>query len=343
MKFYYIYKYCLIIFLFSCSKLQNQPISNPKSSHIYSIGFGSCLTQEKSMPIFNSIKSEDYNLFLMLGDNVYGDTDSNDLLELKEAYALQKENFDRLNLNFPFEAIWDDHDYGKNDGGKEYIYKDESKELFLDFWNIAQDDIRRTRPGLYFELTQNIDDTLVQMIFLDTRTFRDALLPTDERGAPGKERYIPHTDTSLTMLGKDQWIWLQEQLQKEVDHKVIVTSIQFLAMGHGWEAWKTLPHERQRLINLIDQSSLDKVLFISGDRHRGGLYQFSTQSGKVISEMTSSSLNLAFANDEEEGPLRLGPTFVQENYGEILLDKLTNKLTVNLKDNQGKIIQSLSL
>ena len=181
MKFYYIHKYCLIIFLFSCSKLQNQPISNPKSSHIYSIGFGSCLTQEKSMPIFNSIKSENYNLFLMLGDNVYGDTDSNDLLELKEAYALQKENFDRLNLNFPFEAIWDDHDYGKNDGGKEYIYKDESKELFLDFWNIAQDDIRRTRPGLYFELTQNIDDTLVQMIFLDTRTFRDALLPTDER------------------------------------------------------------------------------------------------------------------------------------------------------------------
>ena len=343
MKLYYIYKYCLIIFLLSCSQPQNQPISNQKSSHIYSIGFGSCLTQEKSMPIFNSIKSENYNLFLMLGDNVYGDTDSNDLLELKEAYALQKENFDRLNLNFPFEAIWDDHDYGKNDGGKEYIYKDESKELFLDFWNIPQDDIRRTRPGLYFELTQNIDDTLVQMIFLDTRTFRDALLPTDERGAPGKERYIPHTDTSLTMLGEDQWIWLQEQLQKEVDYKVIVTSIQFLAMGHGWEAWKTLPHERQRLINLIDQSSLDKVLFISGDRHRGGLYQFSTQSGKVISEMTSSSLNLAFANDEEDGPLRLGPTFVQENYGEIVLDKLTNKLTVNLKDNQGKIIQSLSL
>ena len=55
------------------------------------------------------------------------------------------------------------------------------------------------------------------------------------------------------------------------------------------------------------------------------------------------NLNLAFANDEEDGPLRSGPTFVQENYGEILLDKLTNTLTVNLKDNQGKIIQSLSL
>ena len=329
-----------LIFLVSCEK--NEPSVNIKPSHIYSIGFGSCLTQEKPMPIFNAIKSENYDLFLMLGDNVYGDTDSNDLIELRDAYEKQRENFDRLNLNFPFEAIWDDHDYGKNDGGKEYIYKEEAEQIFLDFWNIPQDDIRRNRPGLYFEKTQEIDGISIQMIFLDTRFFRDALLPTDEKGAPGKERYVPQTDTSLTMLGEDQWTWLQEQLDKEVDHKIIVTSIQFLAMGHGWEAWKTLPHERQRLIDLVDQSS-SEVLFISGDRHRGGLYQFSTQSGKVISEMTSSSLNLAFANDEEDGPLRSGPTFVQENYGEILLDKSTNTLTVNLKDNQGKIIQSLSL
>ena len=329
-----------LIFLVSCEN--TEPSVNIKPPHVYSIGFGSCLTQEKPMPIFNAIKSENYDLFLMLGDNVYGDTDSNDLIELRDAYEKQRENFDRLNLNFPFEAIWDDHDYGKNDGGKEYIYKEEAEQIFLDFWNIPKDDIRRNRPGLYFEKTQEIDGISIQMIFLDTRFFRDALLPTDEKGAPGKERYVPHTDTSLTMLGEDQWTWLQDQLDKEVDHKIIVTSIQFLAMGHGWEAWKTLPHERQRLIDLVDQSS-SEVLFISGDRHRGGLYQFSTQSGKVISEMTSSSLNLAFANDEEDGPLRSGPTFVQENYGEILLDKLTNTLTVNLKDNQGKIIQSLSL
>ena len=59
--------------------------------------------------------------------------------------------------------------------------------------------------------------------------------------------------------------------------------------------------------------------------------------------MTASSLNLSFTNDEEAGPLRVGPTFVQDNYGEMLLDKLTSKLTVNLKDNQGHIIQSVEL
>jgi hypothetical protein len=73
------------------------------------------------------------------------------------------------------------------------------------------------------------------------------------------------------------------------------------------------------------------------------LYQLTTTSGKNIVEMTSSSLNLSFTNNEEAGPLRVGPTFVQENYGEMLLNKETSKMTVNLKDNQGQIIQSVEL
>jgi len=327
-----------LFLLFACE--ENQSTQSIKDPNVYSIGFGSCLTQERSMPIFNTIKDENYDLFLMIGDNVYGDSEREDLLELREAYDKQRQNFDNLNLNFPIEAIWDDHDYGLNDAGKEYAYKEDAKELFLDFWNIPMDDVRRSRDGLYFEWIQTIDGITVQMLFLDTRFFRDALLPTDERGAPGKERYLPHTDTSLTMLGVDQWNWLEEKMNIQVDHRIIVSSIQFLAMGHGWEAWKTFPHERQKLIDIIDQSSSENVLILSGDRHRAGLYQLTTNSNKNIIEMTSSSLNLSFANDEEAGTLRVGPTFVQENYGEILLNKTSNSLIVNLKDNQGKIIQT---
>jgi alkaline phosphatase D len=333
--------FVILFLLIACE--ENQSTQIIKDPNVYSIGFGSCLTQERSMPIFNTIKSENYDIFLMLGDNVYGDTDSNDLIELRDAYDKQRTNFDNLDLNFPFEAIWDDHDYGKNDGGKEYIYKEEAEQLFLDFWNISENDVRRSRPGLYFEWIEEIDGLTVQMLFLDTRFFRDALLPTDEKGATGKERYLPQTDTSTSMLGDVQWNWLEQKMATEVDHRIIVSSIQFLAMGHGWEAWKTMPHERQRLIDLIDQSFSDSVLFISGDRHRGGLYKFTSTLGKNIVEMTSSSLNLSFTNEEEAGPLRVGPTFVQENYGEILLDKQSNKLTVNLKDNQGTIIQTVSL
>ena len=76
------------------------------------------------LPFYN------FNLFLMLGDNVYGDTKRSDLMELKLAYEKQKENFKDLRLNFPFEAIWDDHDYGLNDAGSEYPYKTKSKDLY---------------------------------------------------------------------------------------------------------------------------------------------------------------------------------------------------------------------
>ena len=43
------------------------------------IGFGSCLKQDKAMPIFDSIKRDNLDLFLMIGDNVYGDSEDKDL------------------------------------------------------------------------------------------------------------------------------------------------------------------------------------------------------------------------------------------------------------------------
>jgi alkaline phosphatase D len=192
--------FIILFLLIACE--ENQSTKSIKNPNVYSIGFGSCLTQERSMPIFNTIKDENYDLFLMIGDNVYGDSEREDLLELREAYDKQRQNFDNLNLNFPIEAIWDDHDYGLNDAGKEYAYKEDAEQLFLDFWNISQwmmsEDLEMVciLNGL-----KTIDGLTVQMLFLDTRFFRDALLPTDERGAPGKERYLPQTDTSLACWG----------------------------------------------------------------------------------------------------------------------------------------------
>ena len=41
----------------------------------------------------------------------------------------------------------------------------------------------------------------VQIILLDLRWFRSPLKVTDQRGAPGKERYVPDPDPAKTMLG----------------------------------------------------------------------------------------------------------------------------------------------
>ena len=86
----------------------------------------------------------------MLGDNVYGDTYGN-INNLNNAYQKQKLVLEKFKLDFPFLAIWDDHDFGKNDGGNEYIFKNSSKQLFLKYWKISEDDIRYQQDGLYFE------------------------------------------------------------------------------------------------------------------------------------------------------------------------------------------------
>ena len=334
----------IILFVVACLNKSKPAGSNEiKNYNQMRIGFGSCLKQDKAMPIFDSIKKDNLDLFLMIGDNVYGDSEKEDLDELKLAYKTQKQNFEMMNLDFPFQAIWDDHDYGMNDAGVNYPYKKQSKELFLSFWDVPLDDIRRTREGLYFDLMYKINNKNLQILFLDTRTFRDSLMLSDNIGAPGKERYIPNPDSSLTILGANQWNWLRKKISQEVDFRIIVSSIQFLPIGHGWESWNNFPYERKKLIKMIDKASLNQTLIISGDRHRGGIYKFKTAKNKVISEATSSSLNASFPNEEEYGPLRIGKTFIEENYGVILFNSENNDMFVVLKNVNGEVVRNTTI
>ena len=333
-----------IVIFISCLSNKNLDKSLPASNfNGLKIGFASCLNQNKAMPIFSTIKAEGFDLFLMMGDNVYGNSKSEDLKELSLAYSKQRQNFDKLDFDFPFEAIWDDNDYGLGDGGKEYHLKDKSKKLFLDFWDISNDDPRRKRSGLYHEIIKDFKGKSIQILFLDTRTFRDNLKPSDDKGAVGKERYIPFLDSTLTMLGDEQWQWLAQKMSVAIDYRFIISSIQFLAIGHGWECWNNLPYERQKLINLIDKSNIEHTVFLSGDRHRGGLYQLKTKTNKIISEMTSSSLNVPYSNSEEPGPLRVGSTYSRENYGVIQLDELQDSISVSLKNIKGEVVNSFKL
>jgi len=333
-----------IVIFISCLSNKNLDKSLPASNfNGLKIGFASCLNQNKAMPIFSTIKAEGFDLFLMMGDNVYGNSKSEDLKELSLAYSKQRQNFDKLDFDFPFEAIWDDNDYGLGDGGKEYHLKDKSKKLFLDFWDISNDDPRRKRSGLYHEIIKDFKGKSIQILFLDTRTFRDNLKPSDDKGAVGKERYIPFLDSTLTMLGDEQWQWLAQKMSVAIDYRFIISSIQFLAIGHGWECWNNLPYERQKLINLIDKSNIEHTVLLSGDRHRGGLYQLKTKTNKIISEMTSSSLNVPYSNSEEPGPLRVGSTYSRENYGVIQLDELQDSISVSLKNIKGEVVNSFNL
>ncbi len=301
------------------------------------IGVGSCLRQDEPQPIFDAVLADDVDLFVFLGDNVYGDVESEDLSELRAAYAMQAEapGFSRLRATVPVAATWDDHDYGLNDGGADFFGREQAQRIFEEFWGVPADSERAARPGVYDAVTYGPPGRRVQLILLDTRYFRSPLMPTDERGAVGKERYMPDPDPAKTMLGEAQWAWLGEVLSEEAEIRIVASSIQVLADGHGYEAWRHLPAERERLYGVLRESGASGVVVISGDRHRGGIYRVDGALDYPLFELTASSLNAPLATTEEPGPNRLGPTYWPANYGAISIDWADRTLTFEVRGMDG--------
>ncbi len=314
------------------------------STTLTSIAFGSCNTAEREIPILNTIAAEDHDLFMYIGDNVYGDVYSDDatMPELREAYHMlaDRPEFQALRARFPMLATWDDHDYGQNDMGGRFAFKGFAQQLFLDFWRAPEDDVRRTREGIYDAHIYGEAGQRVQIILLDTRYFRSDLTITDNRGAVGRERYLPSADPEQDMLGAAQWAWLEEQLRQPADVRLIVTSIQVHADGHGWEAWRTMPLERDRLYRLVGETGAEGVVFVSGDRHSSGLYVRDDVAPYPLYEITSSALNMSFRDENNEpGPNRIGDMYALENYGVIGLDWDAGEIALQIKSNTGEVVR----
>jgi alkaline phosphatase D len=309
------------------------------------IAFGSCSHQQKPQPIWDAVLAYRPELFIFIGDNVYGDVTSDSMTELREAYAAAAKvaGIAALRAEVPVLAIWDDHDYGRNDGGADFPYKEQAKRLFLDYWGIEADDPRIRRPGVYHAEIVGPPGKRIQIILLDTRSFRSPLRPTDERGALGKEAYLPDPDPAKTMLGEAQWAWLALQLRAPAELRLLVSSVQVLAEQHGFERWGNLPVDRQRLLDLIAETGANGVVLVSGDRHIGALYRLSEAVPYELYEITSSGLNMAYAHNRDIGPLRLGEVYGQDNFGTIDVDWQAGEVTLAVRDMDGEAVRSATI
>jgi len=305
------------------------------------IGFASCIDQRKPQPIWDTLLADRPDLVIFGGDNVYPQLPYS-LAGLRQAYAVAAESvgMSRLRRSVPHLAIWDDHDYGQSDGGAEFPFKAESKAEFLDFWRVSPDDPRRGREGLYHAQVFGPPGQRVQILLLDTRWFRSQWKRTDQRDAPGKERYLPDADPAKTMLGDAQWRWLEAQLREPAEVRLIVSGIQVVVEGHGWERWGNFPRERERLYRLIAQTGAQGVVFLSGDRHIGALYRETNTAPYPMHEMTSSGVTHPWGQAAEAGPNRLGELFTELHYGMVEIDWPTRVLRLAIKDIRGSAQRS---
>ena len=204
-------KYIVLIGFLSITSLsfsqKTQP-SNNRREHIAPlisrIAFGSCGNQDEPQPILSQAAAKYPNVFIWLGDNIYADTYDLDTMRAKFQRLSEKPEYQLLQKRTRFIATWDDHDYGDNDIGRHYSLKAESKEIFLKHWKIPANDIRRMREGIYTSYFYSSKGKTVQVIVLDTRTFRDDLKKYDGRKMPRaffyELDYLPHERERFTQL-----------------------------------------------------------------------------------------------------------------------------------------------
>jgi len=306
----------------------------PADKIMRTIAFGSCAHQDKPQPIWEAINELQPDLFLLLGDNIYADTRDMDEMRSKYAQFGAQSGFRKLCEACPILATWDDHDYGENDAGANYPMREESQQIFYDFFGEPASSPRRQREGVYDSRIFGPPGRRVQIILLDTRYFRSRLARGGRRGRNpdgSRARYMANTDTQSTILGQAQWVWLEQQLQVEADLRIMVSSIQVVSEEHGFEKWMNFPHERQRLCDLIRQTRAGGIIVVSGDRHKAELSRLDNCADYPLYDLTSSALNRPSGWYKEINRHRIGSEYRDENFGVIRIAWDSPEPTVSLQ------------
>ncbi len=213
--------------------------------------------------------------FLFLGDNVYIDKPLQRNTNRVHYYRRQlRPEYQRLTSGAGIYAIWDDHDFGKNDcaGGLDPFtpaWKVPVWRVFKENWNNPYYGGGEKQPGCWFDFS--IGD--VDVFMLDNRYYRDF-----KKGS---------------MLGPVQTRWLLAKLQaSRATFKVICNGTLWTEYADkgGKDSWWGVKAAREKIFSLIDEKKIGGVILLSADRHRTDVYRIKRPGGYDLYEFETSKL-----------------------------------------------------
>jgi alkaline phosphatase D len=328
----------LFLFLYGCATGKRELIAEDQATFV--IAFGSCNKPELENQLWDDVLASKPDVWIWGGDNIYADTDDMDQMTALYIAQNQVPGYQKLRIGIPVIGTWDDHDYGLNDGGADFGAKRESQQVFLDFMGVPQDSPRRRRDGVYTRHDYTTRYGKVTILVLDTRFFRSPLTPDMETN----KRVKPNNYGEGTLLGEEQWAWLEEQLQgSDARFNIVVSSIQLLSDQHGFEGWGNFPHEVDRFKGLVRETGAEGVIVLSGDRH---ISEFSEVKEPGLDyplvDFTSSGLTHAYRNfTGEPNPYRVGKVISTESFGVVRLDLRHQEAHFKIMGNGGKVLASM--
>jgi alkaline phosphatase D len=280
--------------------------------------------------ILDAIAARRPDLMLWLGDNVYfREPEWTSLEGMSARYRAYRAApaARRLWRATSHVAIWDDHDYGPNDSDGSFTLKGGALEAFKRYWPNPSHGLPGV-PGVFGMVT--VGD--VDLFLLDNRFHR---YPNGYPPVPEK-----------AMFGPAQLGWLRQALvSSQAPFKVVAAGGQFWNQANRFEAFHRYPAEQRALAEFLLEAKVPGVLFLSGDRHFGGLWRIERPGAYPLYEFTASPLTAGpFADPpvaERDNPdLVPGTLVVQRHFGMLRVagPRRERVLTLEAYASDGKLL-----
>jgi len=256
------------------------------------LAIGSCADEkEGTQALLKRIASLHPDAVAFIGDTPYIDT--TDLARQRKRYG---EFFSQPGMaewlsSTPLAAVWDDHDFGLNDTDGRLKGKERSLQAFRE-WH-ANASFGTGTEGVYHRLRLGP----MEVFMLDTRWFaRTARCAPPEAADPVVDGSADAaTSAGWTLLGREQWAWLQDGLRASTAPiKLIVSSMVFNSSVRPLKTdyWGMYPEEYARLMRMV-RDVPGGVVLVSGDVHTSRLLLHPTQAsaGRDLWEVVSSPMH----------------------------------------------------
>jgi alkaline phosphatase D len=206
-------------------------------------------------------------------------------------------------------GTWDDHDYGPDNMGSNYVLKETSRDVFNNYF--CNPSSGENGQGIYTMTTWGDAD-----IFLtDNRWWRsDEDVKDSLNGQPNPEKKF---------LGKQQMEWLKNSLLfSKAIFKVVVVGSQALNPGSPYGKWRDFSFEFHDLMNFLKEYNINGVLFLTGDRHHSEIIRVEREGTYPLFDITVSPLTSgthSFGPREKNNPYRVLGIDQKQNYGKFNL------------------------
>jgi alkaline phosphatase D len=263
---------------------------------------------------------------LWMGDNIYlreADWDTKTGIYHRYSHSRSIKELQPLLAKTQNFAIWDDHDFGPNDGDRSFYNKYMTQQAFKDFW-------ANKSYGLDANQKEGTCSTFswsdAEFFLLDNRFFKS---PNDRKSG------------EKTILGKQQLEWLIDALaSSKAAFKIIAIGGQVLNSSARFENYECYKEEKNYLLEQIKSNEIRGVVFLSGDRHFTELSKISVSATQQIYDWTVSPLtsNIATSYKEDTNVNRVeGSLFVENCFGTISFSgiKETRQMKLTLFDSNG--------